>query len=44
MVVIRSMGRGIGECEWQEWQVSGGVTRELSEADVKGMHVSVHCL
>ena len=37
------MGRGIGECEWHEWQVSGGVTRELSEADVKGTLLSAAC-
>ena len=36
---MRSIGRCVGKFGWQD--VSGGVIRELSEADVKGMLLSV---
>ena len=36
---MRSIGRCVGKFEWQD--VSGGVIRELSEVDVKGMLLSV---
>ena len=37
---MRSIGRCVGKFGWQD--VSGGVIRELSEADVKGM-LHVEC-
>ena len=36
---MRNIGRCVGKFGWQD--VSGGVIRELSEADVKGMLLSV---
>ena len=36
---MRSIGRCVGKFGW--WDVSGGVIRELSEADVKGILLSV---
>ena len=37
---MRNIGRCVGKFGWQD--VSGGVIRELSEADVKGM-LHVEC-
>ena len=36
---MRSIGRCVDKFGWQD--ISGGVSRELSEADVKGMLLSV---
>ena len=38
---MRSIGRCVDNFGWQDTFVSGGVIRELSEADVKGMLLSV---
>ena len=38
---MRSIGRCVGKFGWQDAYVSGGVIREISEADVKGMLLSV---
>ena len=37
---MKNIGRCVGKFGWQD-DVSGGVIRELSEADVKGMLLSV---
>ena len=39
---MRSIGRCVGKFRWQD--MSGGAIRELSEADVKGMLLSVALL